>query len=128
MKYRESNLSTGARIFLGKEAENNDELVKEFKGKENLILHTIAPGSPFCVIEKLNPSVKEIKEAAIICASRSQDWRDNQSNIRIHQFTGKDVKKPLFAKTGTWKLMNNPEEIIIKKKDIQNFLRKYKSN
>jgi predicted ribosome quality control (RQC) complex YloA/Tae2 family protein len=125
MKFREFNLSTGARVFLGKDAENNDELVKEFKGKENFILHTIAPGSPFCVIERLNPSVKEVKEAAIICASRSQDWRNNKSNVDVHKFTGNDVKKPFFAKTGTWKIINKPEVIKIKKREIQNLL-KYK--
>ena len=61
MKFREFKLGKG-KIFLGRDAKNNDELVKKFKGKENVILHTVKPGSPFCVIEKLNPNSKEIKE------------------------------------------------------------------
>lgn len=126
MGFREFNLSTGTKIFLGKNAENNDELVRLYKGKENVILHTAAPGSPFCVIDKLNPSEKEIKEAAIICASKSQDWRDNQSDVDVHKFTGKNVRKPIFAKTGTWKVSGKLEVIHINKKDIENFLRKYK--
>jgi predicted ribosome quality control (RQC) complex YloA/Tae2 family protein len=123
---RELTLSTGIKIFLGKNAENNDELMKEFKGKDNIILHTVKPGSPFCVINsEKNPTKKEIKEAAIVCAAKSQDWRDNQSKVEIHKFTGHDIKKPLFAKKGTWKLKNKPETIKIKKKEIKKWLEKY---
>jgi predicted ribosome quality control (RQC) complex YloA/Tae2 family protein len=123
MKFREFELSEGTKIFLGKNAENNDELVKEFKGKENIILHTVASGSGFCVIDKLNPTSKEIKEAGIICASKSQDWRDNKSDVKMHVFTGKDVKKPFLAKAGMWRIKGKFEEIIIKKKEIENILK-----
>ncbi len=119
MKFREFELNEKTKIFLGKNAENNDELVKKFKGKENIILHTVAPGSPFCVIEKLNPSSTEIKESAIICASKSQDWRDNKSDVKMHVFTGKDVKKPFLAKAGTWKISCKMKVINIKKKEIE---------
>ena len=126
MEFRQFELSSGTKIFLGKNAENNDELVKSFKGKENVILHTIAPGSPFCVIDKINPTEKEIKESAIICASKSQNWRDNKSNVEVHQFAGTDVKKPIFAKAGTWKVNGKLKVISVNKKEIQKFLRKYK--
>jgi predicted ribosome quality control (RQC) complex YloA/Tae2 family protein len=119
MKSREFILKSGTKIFLGRNAENNDELMKEFKGKENVILHTVASGSPFCVIEKLNPSEDEIKEAGMICASKSQDWRDNKSNVKMHMFSGKQIKKPFFAKAGTWKIIGNAKVIELKKKNIE---------
>jgi len=119
MKFREFNLKSGAKILLGKNAKNNDELVQKFKGKENIILHTVAPGSPFCVIDNLNPSKEDIKEAGIICASKSQDWRDNKRDVKMHIFSGKDVKKPLFAKPGTWRINGKAKTIIIKKEDIR---------
>jgi predicted ribosome quality control (RQC) complex YloA/Tae2 family protein len=127
MKYREFNLSTGTKIFLGKDADSNDELMKEFKGKGNTILHTVEPGSPFCVIDKIDASEKEIKESTIICASKSQDWRDNKSNVKVHQFSGREVKKPFFAKAGTWKVSGKLKVIVASKKDIENFLRRYKN-
>ena len=71
MKFREFTLESGNKIFLGKDAKNNDELVRKFKGKENVILHTSKPGSPFCVIEKLKPTKEEVKKAGIVCASKS---------------------------------------------------------
>jgi predicted ribosome quality control (RQC) complex YloA/Tae2 family protein len=125
-KYREFKLSTGTKILLGKDAENNDELMKEFKGKENLILHTVKPGSPFCVIISDLPTGKEVKESAIICASKSQDWRDNKSNVDLHLFSGREIKKPLFAKTGTWNIKSKPKIIKVKKADIEKHIKKEK--
>ena len=118
MKHREFILSTGTKIFLGKNAESNDELVNVYKGKENTILHTEKPGSPFCVIEKIKPSKEEIKESAIICAAKSKDYRDNKSNVELHLFTGKQVKKPFWMKAGSWKLTTKPKVIKVKKKEI----------
>jgi len=118
MKFREKEI-LGTKIFLGKDAKSNDELMNKFKRKENVILHTIAPGSPFCVIEKLNPSRKIIDLSGAFCASYSQAWRDNKSDILVHQFTGKEIKKPLFAKDGTWKITKTPKVIKIKKTEIE---------
>lgn len=123
-KFREFTLSSGNKIFLGKDAKNNDELVRKFKGKENVVLHTVAPGSPFCVIEKLKPTKEEIYESGIICASKSQDWRDNNSDVEIHQFTGKNVKKTIFMKPGSWKVKGTPKVLKIKKKEINKFVKK----
>ncbi len=119
-KFRKFILSTGTRIFLGRNAENNDELMKEFKGKENIILHTVKPGSPFCVVEKLNPTKKEIQESGIICAAKSQDWRDNKSDVELHLFSGKEIKKPLLAKAGTWKIISKPKLIKVRRTEILN--------
>ena len=123
MKFRETILESGGKIFLGKNAENNDELMNLFRGKENLIMHTVAPGSPFCVIEKLNPTKEEIKEAGIICASKSQDWRDNKTDVKVHIFSGKKIKKPILPKSGTWKITGDAEVMTAKKKDISKLIK-----
>jgi predicted ribosome quality control (RQC) complex YloA/Tae2 family protein len=122
MKPREIILDSGTKIFLGKNSENNDELVEKYQGKKNIILHTSKPGSPFCIIEKLKPTKEEIKEAAIICASKSQDWRDNKSDVVVHVFTGKDVYKEKVMKSGTWGLKSKPKLIKVKKKDIEEYI------
>lgn len=123
-KYREFELTTGTKIFLGKNSENNDDLMKEFKGKENMILHTVKPGSPFCVLEKLNPTKKEIDEAGIICAAKSQDWRDNKADVELHLFSGREAKKPILAKSGTWRITSKPKVIKVKKTDILKWTKK----
>lgn len=124
MKPREIILPTGVKIFLGRNAENNDELVKKFKGKKNIILHTVKPGSPFCVIDKFNPTKEELNLSGSVCAAKSQDWRDNKSDVLIHQFTGKDVRKPLIKKVGTWKIRGKPKVMKIKKEEIKKWVKK----
>lgn len=118
-KFREFKLKSGTKILLGKDAESNDKLMKKFKGKENTILHTVAPGSPFCVIDKLKPSKEEIFASGAICASKSQDWRDNKKDVKVNIFTGKNIKKPILAKVGTWKIKAKAKAINIKKRDIE---------
>jgi predicted ribosome quality control (RQC) complex YloA/Tae2 family protein len=128
MKAREFTLSSGIKIFLGKNSENNDELVKLYEGKENTILHTTKPGSPFCVIDKIKPkpTKEEIKTSAVICASKSQDWRDNKNDVLVHVFTGKDIYKEKTMKKGTWGLKRKPKLIKVKKEDIEEFENKLK--
>jgi predicted ribosome quality control (RQC) complex YloA/Tae2 family protein len=118
-KFRKFTLSTGSNIFLGKDSKTNDELMKKYEKKENFILHTVKPGSPFCVIENFSPTKKEIKEAAIICAAKSQDWRDNKKSVKLHLFTGKNIKKDGIMKQGTWGLKIKPKVIKAKKKEIR---------
>ena len=123
IKFREIELESGTKILLGRNEENNDELMKRFKGKENIILHTVAPGSPFCVIYDLKPSKHIINISGGACASYSQDWRDNKKDVDMNIFTGKDVSKRMWMKTGTWKV-KKAKKIKVKKEDIIKFEKK----
>lgn len=127
-RIKEVILPLGTKIFLGKDSKTNDELMKKFLGKENWILHTVAPGSPFCVLENSNPTKDEIKQAAIICASKSQDWRDNKKSVKLHLFQAKDSYKPRGLKQGTWSIKNKPRVIKAKRREIIKCLQEnYKS-
>lgn len=117
-KFRNFILPSGTLMLLGRDAKSNDELVKTYEGKGNILLHTAKPGSPFCVIESLNPSKEDIKLSAIITASKSQDWRNNKSDILISQFTGKEVFKESKMKPGSWKVKKS-KQIKVKKQDIE---------
>ncbi|MDD5192946.1 MAG: hypothetical protein PHX96_07450, partial [Candidatus Nanoarchaeia archaeon] len=68
MKFREFETGSGTKILLGRNAENNDELMKKFHGKENIIIHTVAPGSPFCVIDNLKPLKEDVDLSCVYCA------------------------------------------------------------
>ncbi len=116
MKPRKITLESGTKILLGKNAENNEELVKQIE-KNEVVLHTAKPGSPFVNI-KGKANKKDVKESAIFCASKSQDWRDNKSNVIVHKFKGKDIYKEKGMKTGTFGV-RKPKKIIVKKKEIE---------
>jgi predicted ribosome quality control (RQC) complex YloA/Tae2 family protein len=128
MKPRELTLKSGTSIFLGKNSDNNDELVESYQGKGNTILHTAKPGSPFCVISKLNPTKEEIKESATICASKSHDWRDNKNDVIVNVFTGKEVYKEKIMKSGTWGLKSKPKLIKVKKREIEELIKNLEEN
>jgi len=102
MNPRKHILSSGREILLGRDSKNNDELVKSAKRNETL-LHTEAPGSPFCLVG-VDPSKAEISEAAIVCAKYSQDWRNNKRDVIVNKFLRADMKKGFFTKEGTWKV------------------------
>ncbi len=119
MKPREITLESGTQLLLGKDAESNDKLMKKFKGKENTIIHTVQPGSPFCVIDNpIKPSKEDITISGAHCAGFSQDWRDNKKDVKVNIFTGKDINKTKGMKIGTWKVKNSKTKII-KKEDIE---------
>jgi predicted ribosome quality control (RQC) complex YloA/Tae2 family protein len=118
MKVRKILTLSGANIILGKDAESNDELMEKFKGEKNTILHTVASGSPFCVIDTpLKPVNKDIIASGAICSRYSRDWRDNKKDVKVNVFTGKDVNKTKGMKVGTWKVKKSKIKII-KKEDI----------
>jgi len=125
MKFREIILESGTKILLGKDEKSNDELMKKFKGKENIIIHTVASGSPFCVIDNLKPSRKDITISGAYCAEYSQDWRDNKKDVKINIFTGKGISKEKGMKPGTWKVERLKTKII-KKRKIEKFLKEKK--
>ena len=99
-KLREMTTSSGKLVLAGKDAKSNEKLIKQIE-KDETVLHTAAPGSPFVNI-KGKANKKDIKEATIFCARYSQDWRDNKSDVIVHQFKGKSVYKIKGMKLGTF--------------------------
>ena len=119
-KFRKIITSSGAHVIMGKDKRSNEELVKKFRGKENIILHTSKPGSPFCIINDSSSTKENIKETAVVCAKYSQDWRDNKKSVVIHVFDGKNVFKKKGMAIGAFGVKKF-KEIKVKKKDIIEF-------
>ena len=118
MKFREHTTRKGTLLLAGKNAKNNEELIEQVQPEE-VVLHTEASGSPFVNI-KGKPRFGDVKEAAVFCASHSQDWRDNKNDILVHKFLGKDIYKDKRMKTGTFGIKKF-KVIKVKKKDIVRF-------
>lgn len=120
MKFREMKTSSGKLILAGKNAKNNEELISQV-GNDEIVLHTVASGSPFVNI-KGKANRKDIKEAAIFCAGHSQDWRNNKRDIKVEKFKGKDIYKEKGMKLGTYGIKKF-RLIKVKKKDIEKSLK-----
>lgn len=114
-----THISKQGTLFLaGRTDANNEELISQVRPNEE-VFHTKAAGSPFLNI-KGKPKHGDIKEAAIMCARYSRDWKQNQSDIIIHRFLGKDIHKSKFMKTGTFGV-KALKIIKVSKIDILNF-------
>lgn len=118
MNLRKHISKNGTLFLAGRTAKSNEELISQVKPEE-LVFHTASPGSPFVNIKKT--ALKgDIKEAAILCARYSRDWKKNKSDVEVHMFKGKDVFKNKTMKTGTFGVKTF-KKIKIKKEDIESF-------
>jgi predicted ribosome quality control (RQC) complex YloA/Tae2 family protein len=118
MKLRTHISKQGTLFLAGRTDENNEELMSQVKPTES-VFHTKAAGSPFVNIKGI-PKEGDIKEAAILCARYSRDWKKNKTDIIIHQFKGKDISKSKLMKTGTFGV-KNIRIIKVKKEEIEIF-------
>ena len=118
MKFRSHLSKQGTIFFAGRNDKNNEELIAEVKPEE-YVFHTKATGSPFVLIKGI-PKHGDLKEAAIVCARYSRDWKKTQGDITIHKFLGKNIYKTKGMKIGTFGV-NNIKIIKVKKNEIINF-------
>jgi len=124
-KYRWFITSTKKLVIGGKNAEQNEELLKTLSSKKQdyIIMHTAAPGSPFSVVLSSIPKVTEsdIKESAIFTASFSRAWREEKKKVDIDIFKLSQLYKTDKMKTGTWgvkkidKRISTPLELVLTK-------------
>ena len=122
-KFRKYLTSSGKIVLGGKSAENNEELIKQV-GKNEYVLHTQVPGSPFCNIKANAKEItkEDLMETAIFCAKYSQAWKKSlvKKDVKVHIFLGKDIFKLGEMKMGTFGV-KKIKSIIAKKQDILEF-------
>jgi len=122
-KFRNFTTSSGKLVLAGKNADNNEELISQISPDED-VFHTAKPGSSFVNIKlskNETASQNDIKESAIFCAAKSQDWRDNKSDVKVHWFKGKSISKRKEMNLGTFEVKNK-KDILIKKQEIEKFI------
>lgn len=116
-RFRKFFTSSGKLVIGGKNAEQNEQVVKQAKPQE-IVLHTQAAGSPFCNI-KGKANRKDINEAAIFCARYSREWKKGKKkSIIVHYFKKKDMLKEENMKVGTFGVKKF-KAITTKKEDIE---------
>ncbi|MCA9485834.1 MAG: DUF814 domain-containing protein, partial [Nanoarchaeota archaeon] len=105
-KYKWFFTSTGKLVVGGKSSIQNDELLKKLKrsGREHVIMHTSAPGSPFSIIiadiKEVKPS--DVEETAIFTGCFSRAWREKKKKAQIDIFKLSQVYKTRLMNVGTW--------------------------
>lgn len=115
-KFRYFFTSSGLLVLVGKNAEQNEELIKKFTSPNEIVLHTATPGSPFCVL-KGEAKAKDIMEAAIFCSCFSQDWKRGKKISEVHAFYASSIYKEKGMPLGTFGVKE-----VIKKIKVRNEL------
>lgn len=119
-KFRMFILSSGRILVCGRSDENNERLIGQV-GKNETVLHTSLPGSPFCNI-KGESNMEDLREGSIICAKYSQTWKKKKDDVNVHVFRGSDIFKEKSMKIGTFGVKKF-DEVKVKKGDILSFER-----
>ena len=105
-KYRWFYTASGKLVVGGKNAEQNDELMKEItsSNKNYFVMHTSHPGSPFSVIISDTGRVnkRDLKECAIFTGCFSRAWKERKKKTEVHLFSSGNIFKKKGMKTGTW--------------------------
>lgn len=107
-KYRWFFTSAGKLVIGGKNAGQNEDVVKNHLSRNDLVMHTKEPGSPFVVIKQENDkeiTVEDIREAAIFTASFSKAWKKSKKQTEIHIFKPGQIVKEKGSKTGTFTVL-----------------------
>lgn len=76
-KFRWFKSSEGFLVICGRDATSNEIIMKKHTEINDVVFHTEAPGSPFCVVKADNKVVGEatLNETAIETASYSKAWK-----------------------------------------------------
>ncbi|MGM0447383.1 MAG: ribosome rescue protein RqcH [Methanobacteriota archaeon] len=86
-RFRWFRTSTGYLVIGGRNADQNEELVKKYMGKHDRFFHTQAHGGPVTLLKASGPSessepvdfsAETLREAAQFAVSYSSDWKDGR--------------------------------------------------
>ncbi|OYR48913.1 hypothetical protein DJ73_18620 [Halorubrum sp. Ea1] len=86
-RFRWFHTSTGYLVIGGRNADQNEELVKKYMGKHDRFFHTQAHGGPVTLLKAAGPSEsadpvdfseETLREVAQFAVSYSSDWKDGR--------------------------------------------------
>ncbi|MFD1571058.1 ribosome rescue protein RqcH [Halorubrum laminariae] len=86
-RFRWFHTSTGYLVIGGRNADQNEELVKKYMGNHDRFFHTQAHGGPVTLLKAAGPSEsadpvdfseQTLREAAQFAVSHSSDWKDGR--------------------------------------------------
>ena len=87
--------SKGFLVIAGRDATTNEIVIKKHTDKDDIVLHTDLPGSPFTVIKAEGKPIDErtIEEAAIFTASYSKAWDRALAYLDVFYVNPEQVSK-----------------------------------
>jgi hypothetical protein len=103
-KYRWFFTSSGKLVIGGKSSMQNEEIIS-FVERDDVVMHTETPGSPFCIVK--SPNAKDLQETAVFTACFSHEWKKQKKKSEVHVFKGDQIKKKKGMKQGTFGIIGS---------------------
>ncbi len=86
--------SEGVLVIGGRDAMQNEKLVKKKTGKSDIVFHTDLAGSPFVIVKaELGQSEATLKEAAAFTAAYSRAWKAGLGSTDVYWVNPEQVSK-----------------------------------
>ncbi len=94
-KYHWLITSEGFLVIGGRDAGQNETIVRKYLSPEDIFLHAEIHGGPATVIKTQgkNPGIKSIEEAAVIAACYSRGWKEGVGALDVFWVRGDQVSK-----------------------------------
>jgi predicted ribosome quality control (RQC) complex YloA/Tae2 family protein len=94
-KYRWTITRRGFLVIAGRDASQNEVIVKRYLGESDIFLHADIHGAPATVLLRGSRELTEadIFEAAVIAACYSRAWREGLSYVDVYWVYGRQVSK-----------------------------------
>ena len=109
-------------IVGGKSRSSNEDLLKNYLDKDDLVFHTEARGSPFFLIKKGDENLIEF--TALVTATFSKEWKNSKKDIEVMFVKGNQIQKSKDMNTGTFGINGKRNIILVKKEEIESFKNK----
>jgi len=94
-KYRWFVSSDGFLVVAGKDAVNNEVLVKKYAESHDVVFHADVVGAPFVVVKtgSKKPSEQCLREAGEFAAAFSRGWREGYASIDVYWVKPEQLSK-----------------------------------
>ncbi len=94
-KYRWTITRGGFIVIAGRDASQNEVIVKRYLGNSDIFLHADIHGAPATVLLRgsREPAERDIFDAAVIAACYSRAWREGLSYVDVYWVLGNQVSK-----------------------------------
>ncbi|MEM1638878.1 MAG: ribosome rescue protein RqcH [Desulfurococcaceae archaeon] len=94
-RFRWSITRGGFLVIAGKDASQNEILVKRYLKEEDIFIHADIHGAPATVLLKQGrePSIGDVEDASVLAACYSRAWKANYSFVDVYWVRGEQVSK-----------------------------------
>lgn len=94
-KFRWFESSKGFLVLCGRDASNNELLIKRYINDEDIVLHAEVHGAPFTVIKTEGKDLKDdsVEEAATFAACYSKAWTKGFTSIDLYWIKPNQISK-----------------------------------